>query len=599
MRATLSALLALITACAAAELTLKQVSLLPLRSSSQWDYLSLFDTDHDGLGEVIHNPDYYFQIAEYRPVNRFVLVVSDTSPYPAPESIIRAKFWPHDVGDVDRDGLADLVGRGSYYSGGGYHYAVCVFESHDSFSYPDSLVWWVSSPISAMTRHGVYANLDGDSAWDIAAPWEAATAIFENAGNNRESLVCTVPCFYYYPPAVGDFDQNGRTDIAFRDGDPYGQREDVVECIGDNEYTLACTLHTGWSTNNDRFAGGDVDRNGRPEYFEQFYWRVGGLYSQTLCQFEASSEHQYFCDTVDTVLGINSTHCGHSLCADVDGDSLEEIVWGCGNRLLILQATGSHQYERVYDDPYMGNNLSMCNAADFNRNGYKEIFVGGDRRSFVLEVECIRVLSPDTNHFLRSGDTCEIRWQVLSPPRCDSVSLFLLTDTVVPTGEWFWRLDTIATGLAPTESSYLWVVPDTQLVWAKVLAIAYGPGWQFDESYLAFQIAPVGTRETPTSAPADWALSVSPNPAGTRTVVSYDVPVASEVRLSLFDASGRVAAELVSGRHRSGRYAVRLSGLGHDPKSPGGFRSCPAPGVYFLRLDAQRRSLSFKVVVSD
>jgi hypothetical protein len=591
VKAILGLLTAVVATAAATVLALKHVTWsLPLATPNSIDWLLLSDTDHDSLGEVIHNPSMCFQIAEYRPVNRYAQVLSDTGHYPWPESITLGNFHVYDIGDVDRDGLADIVGRAGYDSGGGMYEALCIFESRDSYSHPDSLVWWATSPELTATCPALCGDLDGDSSLDIVTPWGVeSTAVFENVGDNHESLVCTARRSYVTSlPTIGDFDQNGRTEYTFEDRN--GQQDAVVECMGDNRYAMVCSTYTGFlGAVSDRFSGHDVDRNGKPEYFEQVYRNLGGLrFAQTLCQFEATAEHQYYCDTVDTLLGIHGAFCGHSLCADVDGDSLEEIVWGCGNRLLILKATGSHEYERVCDYPYMGTNLSMCNAADFTRNGYKEIFVGGDPTSFVLEVECIRVLSPDTNHFLRSGDTCEIRWQVLSPPRCDSVSLFLLTDTIVPTGEWFWRLDTIATGIAPTESSYLWRVADTTIAWAKILAIAYGPGWQFDESDSAFSIVPSGIAEHSRVVVRDWALSVSPSPAIGRAVVTYDVPRRSAVSLGLYDASGRLSRMLANGEKPPGRYDVIID-----------HRAGLVAGVHFIRLESATGRLNRKLVVTE
>ena len=590
MKTTLSLLVALIVTATTTELALKRVAYLPLVRGNPYDRLLLYDTDHDGLGEVIHNPNRRFQMAEYRPVNRYEFVLCESCRSPWPESIRLGMFRPTDVGDVDRDGLTDFVGQAYYDSGGGYTTsALCTFESRDSFSYPDSVVWWTEmAGVGAWSEPSLYANLDGDSAWDILAHWGyESTAVFENVGNDRESLVCIVPRRYGAGLAmIGDFDQNGRTDCTFAYAYVYGQ-DVVVECIGDNKYAQVCSVSTGVWMISDRFTGQDVDHNGRPEYFEVSVRNMGGLrYSQTLCQLEATAEHQYFCDTVDTASSIYEPYCGQSLCADVDGDSLDEIVWGCGYRVIILKPTGPHQYERVCDRQHdsLEGIFSMCNAADFNGNGYKEIFVGGNGQSFVLEVECIRVLNPDTTRYLRAGDTCAIRWQLFQPPRCDSVSLFLRTDTAIVNG--FYRLDTIVTGLSPGESTYSWVVPDTTLDSARILAIAYGPGWQFDESDSAFRIAQVGMAGPRIETPRNWTLFVNPSPARGAFTVCYDVPRQGRVSVGVYDAGGRLVRSLSEGGVAPGRYETKLV--------PG---ILPA-GVYFCTLVADGQRLSRKVVLT-
>ncbi len=217
---------AMAVAAVGTEMVLTRIAALPLAASNITDMLLLCDTDHDGLGEVIHNPNHNFQIAEYRPVNRYALVVSDTSPIPMPESIVVGYFRPCDVGDVDRDGLTDLVGQAVYDTGGGYAVAPCTFESRDSVSYPVTLVWWTRTPnYFTSLRVSRYARLDGDSLWDIVVPWgDESTAVFENVEDNRESLVCTVPGAHVDAlPTIDDFDLNGRTEYTFWNGNVVGE----------------------------------------------------------------------------------------------------------------------------------------------------------------------------------------------------------------------------------------------------------------------------------------------------------------------------------------------------------------------------------------
>ncbi len=65
-----------------------------------------------------------------------------------------------------------------------------------------------------------------------------------------------------------------------------------------------------------------------------------------------------------------------------------------------------------------------------------------------------------------------------------------------------------------------------------------------------------------------------PNPFNSSTVISYQLPVASEVSLKVFDVLGREVAVLVSGRQKAGNYVVPFNGSGLSS------------GVYFYRLQA-------------
>ena len=275
-----------------------------------------------------------------------------------------------------------------------------------------------------------------------------------------------------------------------------------------------------------------------------------------------------------------------SCCADVDGDSIDEVFWSCGTHVQAYRNTGQHQFEQVWYWSNQDSTSANITAYDVNGNGYKELIVSGSGRTFIFEVDAIQVVSPNGGQVLVRGDTCQIRWRILTPPRCDSVSLFLRSDSNTVNG--FYRLDTIAHGLSPNESTCSWVVPDTTLDSARVLAIAYGPGWQFDESDSTFRIAPSGVAGPRIAPPRDWALSVSPNPSADRTTVRWDVPRRGSVRVSLHDAAGRLVKELASGAEEPGRYAAeaRISS------------SLPA-GVYFCTLDAGEKRISRKVVLTE
>jgi hypothetical protein len=120
------------------------------------------------------------------------------------------------------------------------------------------------------------------------------------------------------------------------------------------------------------------------------------------------------------------------------------------------------------------------------------------------------------------------------------------------------------------------------------VAIAYGPGWQYDESDSAFAIAPPGVAEMPHVRVSDWALTISPNPAPGRVVIGYDIPRRASVRLGLYDAGGRLMQDLVSGEVEPGRYEVPLSRK----------EALPA-GVYFVRLESGDKRLSRKVVLTE
>ncbi|MFO7650234.1 MAG: hypothetical protein R6X13_02685, partial [bacterium] len=199
-------------------------------------------------------------------------------------------------------------------------------------------------------------------------------------------------------------------------------------------------------------------------------------------------------------------------------------------------------------------------------NGYPDIVASGNGQTWMLELEAVQVVAPNGRVELAPGDTCRIRWRVFSPPRCDSVSLFLRRDST-------WRLDTIAAGLAPTESSYVWTVPPGPAESCRVVAIAYGPGRQFDESDTAFAILPGGIAGEVGATPWRWQP-----PAILRGSVRVPGPQAGTAmpKLVLCDVLGRPAARLRAGDNDLGALS---------------------PGVYFLRSSTAPATVA-KVIVA-
>jgi len=88
----------------------------------------------------------------------------------------------------------------------------------------------------------------------------------------------------------------------------------------------------------------------------------------------------------------------------------------------------------------------------------------------------------------------------------------------------------------------------------------------------------------PVSASRDEPLTrsgltlVSPNPSPGGIQVQYGIARAGQVRLELFDVSGRVVATLADRVQGPGRYVAAWDGAGRQGRVP--------PGLYFVRLEA-------------
>jgi hypothetical protein len=103
-------------------------------------------------------------------------------------------------------------------------------------------------------------------------------------------------------------------------------------------------------------------------------------------------------------------------------------------------------------------------------------------------------------------------------------------------------------------------------------------GENFEELYAANKI------ETPT--PSSFALRPNyPNPFNSSTIIAFDLSVASEVSLKVYDISGRETQSLVIGHLSSGEHRVEWNAEG-----------LPS-GIYFARLQAGEFTQTQKLVL--
>lgn len=85
-------------------------------------------------------------------------------------------------------------------------------------------------------------------------------------------------------------------------------------------------------------------------------------------------------------------------------------------------------------------------------------------------------------------------------------------------------------------------------------------------------------------------LANVPNPFAAATTVRYDLPVAADVGLAVFDVSGRRVADLVRESRPAGTHAVAWDG-----REASGARA--APGLYIVRLTAGDQAVARRILL--
>ncbi len=101
---------------------------------------------------------------------------------------------------------------------------------------------------------------------------------------------------------------------------------------------------------------------------------------------------------------------------------------------------------------------------------------------------------------------------------------------------------------------------------------------------------PSGVAAVDGDVPAQLFLApVAPNPIHGEAVLHYGLPRAADVKLAIYDASGRSVRVLAQGTSPAGRYAVRWDGREADGRSV-------SSGVYFARLQTGGQVITRRLV---
>jgi hypothetical protein len=539
------------------------------------------DSDRDSMPELIFYTDRPSrnEVWEHQGWNRFSHVAD-----------IRADFMhgltPLAGGDIDSDGLTDIVCIAIWYdSAGKPHDILLTLESPDSFSYPCSLSWYYRFADLFVIPIPIYypPDLDGDGHKEILCgvpSLSIGAGIWENTGDNQNELVWHDAVHDGYRFTFGDFDMDGRMNFVTSTLGSAGIVS-VWECTGDDQYEVVFQDTVRQPNGADLFMTNDIDGNGFPEFYVAYENVPRGKIYLYMWQANEIGTDVYHRTLLDSV-GFSGTNWGRiSECGDIDGDGIDELIWTTPNYIKVYKGVGNLYPREVWSwyNDHGGFRSLVSTVYDINNDGYNELITAGNAKISIFEIVAVDLLFPNRGTY-NVGDTIPIRWVTNTPPRCDSLSLFLRRDSL-------WCLDTIARGIPATDTLYRWVVPEGVPDTGRIVVMAYGPGWQYDISDSVIHFTSGGVAEGTRSVPLQWSLSVSPNPARGAFSVRYDVPGHSRVSVGVYDAGGRLVRLLSDGDLAPGRYEANL-GSGILPS-----------GVYFCTLENGAKRISRKVVLTE
>jgi hypothetical protein len=197
------------------------------------------------------------------------------------------------------------------------------------------------------------------------------------------------------------------------------------------------------------------------------------------------------------------------------------------------------------------------------------------------------VTSPNGGEAAYLAGTIDITWSASDDVGVTSVDILLSRDA----GDTW--TETLAAGIANT-GMYEWtvtgpVVTGTALV--KVVAYDAGCNINSDVSDATFDIADPALSGVADGPVTEFALnSLRPNPTAGQTLILYQLPAASHVRLSIVDLRGRIVSRVIDNEVGAGRHTANWSG--HTGTGPA------AAGVYFVIFEAGGYRFHKKLVLT-
>jgi len=570
----------------------KQVARIPVGLCAGGGRVKGMDANHNGQNDLIFGASFYRRgyvaFVEHAGWNQYALTDSIVP-------IDRDFSW--DIGYLDNDSLVDVITQ--HYDPDSITRNIAVFEAPDRDSYPTRRVWrWRYELNGGGCFPMTITDLDRDGKKEILTYDCYILYVFENTtDNNYQMVFCeTLNHSCDVPGAVGDFDQDGKTDFLVT---LLNLRAiSIYECVGDNQYleVFRDTLPAGLGNGTDRCAGRDLDGDGKPEIIVSSF---SGTWQYYLFIYESVGDNQYqvvYTDSFYTGIGVMMAD-EVSNCGDIDCDGQEELIWAVKGNWLVYKATGNNTYERIFRAYPTWNRhyTTQTSSYDLNQNGYPEIVESGDSadasrtvtRTVLWEIEGVRLHRPNGGEVLTPGSQFPITWEKFTPPGADSFTLFISFNNGV-------NYQTITTIQQSNDTSFVWSVPDSLSDSCKLMIWAYGPprpgqdvprgtAWDFSDS--SFAIRQTEVAEGIGNRAQGTGLRILQSPTtkalGVRLLATSHTP---QARLQVYDVAGKLVTSFV---------------LSSMPDAP-----CPialrlSSGVYFVRLEDDGTVITKKVVVVE
>jgi hypothetical protein len=290
-----------------------------------------------------------------------------------------------DVGDITRDGLIDMLCRGTRNN-------IRCFKQNsssdliifDNFSYNPFPVVYQPNDVTLY-------DIDSDgnleivyflAAGSLDSVWAGSNHVakYNPQINNYELIYYNRPQPEYFTSGIstGDFDQDGKGNFATGS---IGGKLYIYEFVQGTQYQVEFTKELETYNAFLTIMTDDMDGNGKPEIW------IGGDFSSSiyggitrLFAFEASSPGIYEQVYQIDIRGLFSAIYGKLRYVDLDGDSIKDLFLTNGNLAFGFKYDGNGSYYMdfvksmpVLDSIYVFQDLERVDIADLDGDGIVEI----------------------------------------------------------------------------------------------------------------------------------------------------------------------------------------------------------------------------------
>jgi len=334
-------------------------------------HLAGYDTDHDGLEELLLCGHGTVWLYEHVGSNQYVLV----------HRLPQRGSWA--AGDIDIDGLSDIVVQS--------HDSLEVFESPAPDSYPTHCVWRCEEPFGGGAAPTWITDLDQDGRREMLFTKSGKFIyIFENIANNKYTRVWRdslwTPYGSIWETCNGDFDLDEKIEFVTSDSDG---NVIVFEntAVGVDSFAITWTGSVpAFNVYNDA-AANDMDRDGKPEFVVGGDHNFGGARKCVFTVFETTGYDTYEAVWADSSIISGFLDFPSLTCGDVDADSIDEMIFAADELgVFLYKCTGSDTYERIWEW-YTPFDMGCLLVYDLNRNGYGELIVSTEGGTWIFEKE--------------------------------------------------------------------------------------------------------------------------------------------------------------------------------------------------------------------